>query len=174
MATSDSTFDYVAIPLTQGFYTFVSPEDEDFIQYEWCVLINRSGLVHARHSGRYINGKQQSVHLHREILKRMLGRDLTPIEQVDHINGAGLLNCRWNLRLATPQQNSQNRPLRSDNTSGVQGVWRDKVSRKWRANIRVGGKCIHLGMYEEIADAEAARIKAEREYFGEFAPSLSR
>ncbi|MBK6616845.1 MAG: hypothetical protein IPG31_00175 [Nitrosomonas sp.] len=58
--------------------------------------------------------------------------------------------------------------MNSNNTSGVRGVHWDKQSQKWRANIYSQGKNRHLGRFETIEKAAAARHVAAKEYFGEF------
>jgi hypothetical protein len=75
-------------------------------------------------------------------------------------------NDTWNnLRLATPAQNSANRGLRRDNTSGFKGV-RSHYG-KWRAEIMVNGKRKYLGSFTDPADAHAAYLAAAREAFGQ-------
>lgn len=81
-------------------------------------------------------------------------------------------NDAWdNLRLATFTQNLQNSRLRSDNTSGVKGVYWARRQRRWQASIRVEGKGVHLGYFDTIEAAAEARRAAELRYFGEFAPA---
>jgi len=42
---------------------------------------------------------------------------------------------------------------------------------KWRARINIGdNNVLHLGYHENIDDAIIERLKAEKQYFGEFAP----
>jgi len=60
-------------------------------------------------------------------------------ETVDHRFGKRADN-RWSqLRPPTGAQNSLNKELRSDNTSGVKGVSFGPRARLWRAYINVGG-----------------------------------
>lgn len=47
------------------------------------------------------------------------------------------------------------------NTSGIKGVSYYKKTGKWRAQIRYASKNYHLGLYEDINDAAAARKEAE-------------
>lgn len=89
--------------------------------------------------------------------------------EIDHINGNGADNRIVNLRLATPAENAMNRGLRIDNTSGIKGVSWNKKSGQWLAHIGYGGKILHLGLYDTIEEARAARIEAARRLHGEFA-----
>jgi hypothetical protein len=58
--------------------------------------------------------------------------------------------------------------MRSNNTSGVRGVCWHKRIQKWVAYICVQGKHIHLGFFDTIEKAAAARKVVAKEYFGEF------
>jgi hypothetical protein len=54
--------------------------------------------------------------------------------------------------------------VRSDNTSGVKGIyWTRNI--KWRPNISVMGKRIYLGLYEKIEDAILIRNKMEKQNY---------
>ena len=87
---------------------------------------------------------------------------------VDHINRNPLDNRICNLRICTQHDNCLNKTARYDNISGVIGVVWDKKNKKWRAQIRVNGKYIHLGRYNTKEEAIEARRQAEIEYFGEY------
>jgi hypothetical protein len=54
---------------------------------------------------------------------------------------------------------------RSDNTTGVKGVWFEKRSGKYIPELRIRGKKIWLGKYSRLEDAAKARQRAEEEYF---------
>ena len=54
------------------------------------------------------------------------------------------------------------------NTSGVTGVYQNKRTGKWCAQITFKGKTYSLGTYSRIEDAAKARKKAEDRLFGEF------
>ena len=58
-----------------------------------------------------------------------------------------------------------NRKLVKTNTSGKTGVSFDKSRGKWVAGIKLKGKNIYLGRYDNKEDAIKARLKAEEEYF---------
>jgi hypothetical protein len=59
--------------------------------------------------------------------------------------------------------------IRTDNSSNFKGVSWFERDNKWSARIGIGGKRIHLGLFENILDAARAYDKAAREQFGEFA-----
>jgi hypothetical protein len=84
-----------------------------------------------------------------------------PTEWLDHINRNRSDNRIVNLRLASAELNAQNASVRSDNTSGVQGVSWHKASNKWVVQISRQGKPTHVGLFDSIKDAVAARAQAE-------------
>jgi len=90
-------------------------------------------------------------------------------EFVDHVNRKGAQNHWINLREATRSQNGANRPAQVNNKSGKKGVYWDKQHQKWRTCIKICGKTVNLGRFDNIEDAaEAYKLKA-LELFGEFA-----
>ncbi len=90
----------------------------------------------------------------------------------DHIDRNELNNLRSNLRPATHQENQQNRSKAINNTSGFIGVTWSKQRQKWIAQLSTDGVCYNLGGYININDAVRARLRAEKEYFGTFAPQI--
>ena len=88
----------------------------------------------------------------------------------DHIDRNELNNRRCNLRPATHQENSCNKSLASNNTSGVSGVFYSNTHKKWIARIGVSNKRIYLGVFNNKDDAIIARLRAEVEYYKDFAP----
>lgn len=66
--------------------------------------------------------------------------------------------------------NVKNRSVPKSNTSGFIGVSYNKNEHKWCSYLCCNNKVYHLGYYVDKADAVVARLKAEQEYFGEFAP----
>lgn len=87
----------------------------------------------------------------------------------DHEDRNTFNNRKNNLRPCTAMQNAQNRTVQERSKSGVVGVTLDNRTNKWKASITVDKKPIYLGSFIEIEDAIKARLKAEKEYFGEFA-----
>ena len=90
-----------------------------------------------------------------------------PKLNIDHINRNPSDNRQVNLRDVTQKQNGQNASKRSDNTSGCTGVSWHKQRSKWQAHIRHNHKLIHLGLFESLEDAIAARKAAEKLYWAD-------
>lgn len=85
----------------------------------------------------------------------------------DHINGNRLDNRRCNLRPSTKSQNAMNSKIRIDNKTGYKGI-RKLPSGNYYVRIKVNGKEIGLGTFNNIEDAINARQEAEIKYFGEY------
>ena len=134
-------------------------EDYDKIKdYCWIEVVDQKSGYHSIEARNPQNGKRIK-------LTNVIG-----CQNFDHKNRNPLDNRKSNLRAATHTQNMQNCSVRCNNTSGVTGVsWHKKLS-KWRARIVVNGLEVQLGNYIVFEDAVKARLKAERIYFGEFAP----
>lgn len=108
------------------------------------------------------------VHLHREILGRVVGRPLLASEIADHVNGDKLDNRRGNLRLATCAENARNTSKRWDNTSGYLGVTWNKSNASWYTKVRVNGVDRHIGYFRNKVVAAVARDKLAIELHGDF------
>lgn len=85
-------------------------------------------------------------------------------EEIDHINGDKSDNRIANLRSVTRAENMKNKPKYKQNSSGVIGVGWHKTTNKWIAKIRINGRDYHLGIFETIEGAAAARAAAEVRY----------
>ncbi len=85
-----------------------------------------------------------------------------PKGQIDHINGIRDDNRIENLRDVTVQGNQRNQHIRTDNSSGVPGVRLE--NGKWRVRIKIDGKYISVGRFQDFDSAVAARKDAEAIY----------
>lgn len=135
-------------------------EDYDKIKdHTWS--LNNSGYLATK---TYKNGQQKGYLMHRVIMNAPDG------VVVDHISGKSSIldNRKSNLRLVTQVENSMNSDISKNNTSGIKGVSWNKKANKWYATIGYHKKTINLGKYDSFEDAVNARIKAEKELFGEY------
>lgn len=83
---------------------------------------------------------------------------------VDHINGDQRDNRLCNLREVTHLENRRNEKIPKNNTSGCLGVcWRSDI-KKWQASISILNRTIYLGIYDNLLDAAAARMRANVKY----------
>lgn len=151
------------IPLSKGKVAIVDAADYEWLnQWKWSASENRSGTWYARRS-LGTRDEQHTLMMHRAIL------NVQSKLHVDHINGNGLDNRRFNLRLCTPAQNQYNRGICANNTSGFKGVYWVKGHEKWQAQIHVNGKHYHLGFFDTAEAAAYAYDTAALELHGEFA-----
>jgi len=84
---------------------------------------------------------------------------------LDRINPQGNYepaNCRW----ATLNVQAYNKGLKSTNTSGRTGVYKDSRSGRWTAQIGYMGKVIPLGGSYDFDEAVKLREAAELKYYG--------
>lgn len=126
--------------------------------------INSSGYLYVNLCK---NGKQKNYLIHRLVALSFINNPENK-NCVDHINNVRTDNCIENLRWATHRENSQNRQLSSDNTSGCKGVYFNKQAKKWYSHIIIDGVCKHLGYFNTIEEAKEARRQKAIELFGEF------
>lgn len=89
-----------------------------------------------------------------------------PPDMVDHINGDPADNRWCNLRPATNSENAMNRKVRKTNKIGITGVY--AKGDKFAAHICIKGKQMHLGAFNTIAEAKAARENAANILHGEY------
>lgn len=151
------------IPLTQGKFALVDDADFEWLN-QWKWYFGDTGYaVRQVHVG-FRDGKQiqHKVRMHRLIM--------SPSEDmyVDHVNSDKLDNQRFNLRVATNQQNQGNSRIQVNNTSGYKGVYSTGWG-KWRARLHIMKKGINGGSYDTKEEAALAYNRLAIKHFGEFA-----
>jgi len=87
-----------------------------------------------------------------------------PISTIDHINGIKTDNRPENLRDVDHRENMLNQPLKKSNTTGFTGVSIDDERNKFVATITINRKTKHLGRFDIVDDAVAARNLASAEF----------
>ena len=146
------------IPLSQGKFAKVDDDDFDWLnQWKWYCL---RGYAVREYT---VNGQKRYIRMHKEILRPPVGM------YSDHIDGDKANNQRQNLRVCTTAENMCNRGKQSNNTSGYKGVSWIEQTRKWRAQIWVNNKRIHLGVFSSPHDAATVYDVAAVKYHGEYA-----
>jgi hypothetical protein len=107
-----------------------------------------------------INSKTYKLH---RIIWIMLFGQIPENFYLDHINGNKIDNRLENLRLATNNQNQQNRPAPKNSSSGYRGVTWHKQVNKWMARICHEGKRTTIGFFDTAEDAyEAYKQEAKK------------
>lgn len=82
-------------------------------------------------------------------------------QEVDHIDGDGLNNARFNLRICTRAENQQNRGIFKNNKSGYCGVYYDIRKKKpWRAEINSNHRRYFLGYFGTPKEAAVSYNEA--------------
>ena len=135
----------------------------------WAVSINSRAPVGS------MAGKQSVVQGYRHInidkvtykahhLVWLWFNDKLPSHQIDHINGNRLDNRIENLRDVPQQINTWNlQGAKKNSKSGILGVDWKASHKKWRAQIRVNGRKVQIGLYDTAEAASAAYLAAKQE-----------
>jgi hypothetical protein len=113
------------IELTQNQFALVDDEYYEWLnQWKWHAIKTRRKSYYVRRVSP-IKDEYPFIWMHRLIM------DPPKDMQIDHIDGNGLNNCRSNLKVVTPRENSQNLhiPIRSR----YPGVILDDRTGRWVA-----------------------------------------
>lgn len=90
-----------------------------------------------------------------------------PSDEVDH-KDLDRANNQWsNLRAATRSQNMANRAAWG--VSGLKGVQFHPKTGKYKAQTKINGKDLYIGLFPTAEGAHAAYVRAANDNFGEFA-----
>ncbi|MGB8225701.1 MAG: HNH endonuclease [Sedimentisphaerales bacterium] len=151
-------YDLKFIPLNNGRYAIVDSVDfEKINKNKWGIKISTNTI----YAMRMVNGK--NVYMHNQIMQPPAGY------VVDHQDHNGLNNSRRNLRLATKSQNCCNHLKKPGCSSKYRGVCYHSGNKKWVVYIKIPGKRLFLGYFENELDAAKAYDNAAKIYHGEFA-----
>jgi hypothetical protein len=153
------------IPLTQGKFAIVDPEDYPRLaKFKWHLAKSPTSSYAVRWKRLNSKNARTRIWMHRQVIK-IPGHMLC-----DHKNHDGLDNRKANLRPATISQNLCNRPkTRAKTRSKYKGLEWDKTQRKWKARIQLNNKKIYLGSFDSEIDAAKAYDRKAIELFGRFA-----
>lgn len=108
-------------------------------------------------------GQRQEIRAHRYSWELENG-PIPDGAEIDHECHAPLCVRPSHLRPTTRKQNGENRiAANSQSKSGVRGVRWVPDKNRWRATVGHDGKNIHVGMFLDLAEAEAAVIAKRKE-----------
>lgn len=93
---------------------------------------------------------------------------------IDHIDGNSENNKIENLREATCSQNSLNKKVRTDSSTGVKNVAFYKPNGKFAVSLSISGKRKHIGYFDDLELAELVAIEAREKFHGAFSSYSSR
>lgn len=139
------------IALTQGKVALVDDEDfEELSKFKWYAH-KEPHTFYAMRQSRGSHKFRKKILMHRAIMH--------PPEnlEIDHFNGNGLDNQKSNLRIVTTRINLQNR--HTPKSSKYPGVYWEKQTQKWKAQIRINGIKKNIGRYNIEEDAARAYIR---------------
>ena len=114
----------------------------------------------------YRNGEISAYRIHRLVAGAFI-ENINDKPLVDHIDGNVSNNIVTNLRWCSMSENNRSRKSVTGSASSYKGVY--KSGRKWRARIKVNGKSLGYGTYDNEKDAAIAYNEAATHHFGEFA-----
>ena len=140
------------IPLTQNKFALVDDENYDWLMtWKWCLQVHHNHMYAITSNSRTHGGG--TIKMHRLIMVHPMNLI------IDHINHNGLDNRKVNLRTVSNRTNLSNRI--NPGRSKYIGVHFDRS--KWRSQLQVSGKRIHLGRYDsEIEAMEAYQAYLQR------------
>jgi hypothetical protein len=143
------------IDLGRGFVAMVDAEDyERLSQWKWNAQISRNTVYAVR------SVRGSTYYMHRELFPDS--------DKVDHEDGNGLNNCRYNLRPCSQSNNMRNTRKHKVGTSKFKGAHFNKRKQVWQSYICIP-KRTHLGYYSTEVEAALAYNFAAAHHFGEFA-----
>lgn len=144
--------DYKLIPLTKG--KFAKVDNEDFEK-----LKNINWVYNNKYARNIKSG-----YMHRFIMNTPINMD------TDHINHDTLDNRKYNLRICSRSKNNMNTISVDVNKKSIyKGVTWFKRDLKWKSQIMINYKNIHIGYFTSEIEAAKAYDKKAKELFGEFA-----
>lgn len=147
------------VPLPCGDFAIVDDEDYEAVSaFKW--RKNKSGKECYPVTGHNDSGGVRF--LHRVIMRAPKG------SMVDHKNGDVLDNRKENLRFCSYTENARNMAPRGG-TSRFKGVRWLTGKNRWKAEIGMDKRRVHIGYFTNEEDAARAYDHAALQHYGEFA-----
>lgn len=154
------------IPLSRGLFAIIDDEDFEKVKdYSWYASCPYPGFFYAVGRRPFKKGAKSdserliAVRMHRLIM------DVPRHLIVHHKNGDTLDNRKKNLEICTSKRHSQI-PRQRRKTSKYKGVYFEKNTNKWKAQIMVNGKRRNIGRFADEKIAAIAYDVYAKEHFG--------
>lgn len=120
-------------------------------------------------STRYVSIRIDGTRYQAHRLAWLYATGAFPPGDIDHVNGVRNDNRLANLRAATRVQNSANRGVNRNNTTGVKGVTFRQRTRRYEVRLECAGRRRYVGGYPTLAAAKAAYWREANQKHGAFA-----
>lgn len=149
------------IPLNDGYFAVVDDQDYEWLnQWTWHYQPGPNTGYAIRTE--VVNGKKTTIRMHRLIL------GARPGTRIDHKDGDGLNNRRYNLRFCDAAGNARNSSPRKG-TSRFKGVSWSKPARAWKVLICVNRVHMYFGVFADEEFAARVHDAAVVQHHGEYA-----
>lgn len=119
------------------------------------VVVKNNGTSNGYCSVRF---NSMRVFYHTIVWVLTTGEDIPEGMQIDHINGNRIDNRFENLRLVNQRVNTQNKKVHRQGK--LVGCYFDKCEGRYKAQIQIGKKVIHLGYYATEEEAHNIYVNA--------------
>ena len=110
------------------------------------------------------SGKRKNIRNHRLVAETFL-KSVEGKDQIDHKNRIKTDNRLENLRWCNNRENQLNIGIRSNNTSGVKGVYWNKLNKCWRSFIITEDKKSITKCFKKKEEAIKWREEMEEKYY---------
>ena len=112
----------------------------------------------------YKNGKSYGKSVHRLVCERFLEK-VKDKPFVDHIDRNRLNNNLSNLKWVNSRENSINRGISNRNTSGVKGIYYNKIANRWVCSYSPEANKEKIKHFKNKEDAINFRKEMEKKYY---------
>lgn len=136
----------------------VDDADYEAVSYYTWSINNQGYVITNIGKGKYPGQRQRTLY------QFLLGKAVNGLTW-DHINRDKLDNRRQNLRMVSRRAQERNKGARKDNPSGIRGVSWKRDAQRWYVKIRVDALRVHVGSFQTLPEAIAARTAAEEVYW---------
>jgi hypothetical protein len=126
-------------------------------------IVGDTGLT-SKHNGQIVIAKNLITGEYKEITPGNL-RNGKKTSQMKQLADQNLKKIEDKYRKDGIMINKLTEKIRSNNTTGVKGVYWDKSVNKWRAKLTFKGKVVLNRTFYTKEEAIAARLAAEEKYF---------